>query len=57
MSLKLTKMEIFYLADIAWFLKGYVAKQEFDDPDDFGQKHLAVMSKVIADVDREEENK
>lgn len=48
MSLKLSQEELFYLADIAWFLKGYIAKQEFDDPNDFGQKHYVVINKVIA---------
>ena len=55
MSLKLTQSEMYALADIAWFLKGYIAKQECDDPSDFGQKHWAVIDKIMGEAEVETE--
>lgn len=52
--MELTKEEIWYLADVAWYIKGYVAAKTEDDKNDFGQKHCDVLTKVINEVDRTE---
>lgn len=50
--MKLTKTEIWYLADIAWYLKGYVASKTQDDKNDFGAIHVEILTKVINEVER-----
>lgn len=53
MALIITKKEMFYLADIVWYLKGYVASQPGDDKNDFGKVHIDILTKVIENVEVE----
>lgn len=53
--MKLTKLEKYYLADVIWYLKGYIAAKLEDDPNDFGEKHLEVLTKVMNETETEEE--
>lgn len=54
MSLKLSKEELFYLSDIAWWMKGYVSAKSEADTNDFGIEHVNVLVKIVEYVDREE---
>lgn len=43
----LTKQDLYYLADICWYIKGFVAAQKENDNNEFGQPHVDVLTKVI----------
>ena len=42
-----TKEDLWYLADVAWFLKGYAMGKGEDDRNDFGMGHYEVLTRVI----------
>lgn len=45
--LKLSKEDLWYLADICWYIKGFVAAQKENYDNEFGQHHIDVLTKVI----------